>query len=139
VGTLNDAELALAIDRQREEVRAAKWRLLELENEMQVRQEELAAQVLDAAGKVTGSLSFAHTGLRFKAERVKRVTWDSDKLKALAATMPWDHVEKLFDIKFTVPERIYGAIHSPELLSKLDECRTTQVGELEVKYVGADA
>jgi hypothetical protein len=132
----DDRRLAELIAQERQHVAVCRERLADMEAELGRRQELTAAEILQAAGKETGTLAFSHGGMKFKAERAKKVTWDSDKLKAIAQGMPWEMAQRLFDIEFRVPENTYKAIHSPELIAKLDEARTTKTGDLRVVFVG---
>jgi DNA invertase Pin-like site-specific DNA recombinase len=135
---LDDRTLADAIATARRTIADNKAGLADMEAELSRRHADTAADILAKAGKDTGTLTFAFNGMRFKAEVAKKIEWDSDKLKAIAAGMPWNQVERLFDIKFSVPERIYNAIHSPEMVATLNAARTTRVGELKVSFVGFD-
>jgi hypothetical protein len=138
IEAMSDQDLAREIQEARAALANEKTLLAMMEGEMSRRQETLAADVLRAAGKEVGTLSFALEGMKFKAEVAKKVEWDSEKLKGIAATLPWAAVNRLFDIKFSVPERTYAAVHDPELLAKLDEARTTKIGDLKVSFLGFD-
>lgn len=61
------------------------------------------------------------------------VAWDQDKLKALAATMPWADVKHYFDIKFSVKESVYKAVPPSPLKVALDDARTTMIGGIAVE------
>jgi hypothetical protein len=136
--SMTDLQLAQLTERARADLAVAKTVLSGLEGEISRRQETLAADLLRVAGKETGSVSFTANGMKYKAEAAKKVEWDSGKLKEIAGTLPWSHVERLFDIKFSVPERTYGALHDPELVARLNTARTTKIGDLKVSFVGFD-
>lgn len=122
----------------RAQLATAKRALAAVEGELDRRKVGEGVAVLESAGKDHGTATFSSEGMRFKVEAKKKVTWDSEKLKEVAATLSWETVEKIFDIKFSVPEKIYGAITDGELLQQINGCRTTEIGEPKVVFVGFD-
>lgn len=76
----------------------------------------------------TGSLPL-QDGITAKFKVDREVKWDSDKLMAVAQTLPWERVNALFKIVFSMPEKIYAGVAalSPELREKIDEARTTVI------------
>lgn len=139
VTKMTDAALSGSIIESRKILKLAKSNLATLENELSDRQCETAAKLMQAANKEDGSLTFEHGGMKFKAEAKKTVTWDSGKLQAVAATMEWTTVERLFDIKFSVRELVYKAISDESLHDKLTAARTTKTADMKVSLVDGGA
>jgi hypothetical protein len=131
-----DDQLAKAIIDGRIALASSKRALEMLETVMQERQAATAAHLLADTGKPDGSLTFTRDGMKFKAEINKTVKWDNAKLQAIAATMPWAMVERLFDIKFSVPELKFKAIIDADMLAKLTEARTTTRSPVKVSFLG---
>ncbi len=91
-----------------------------------------AKNLLIEQGKSHGIVNLAcQDGIVAKADTKMTVKWDSDKLQAIAQTMPWDRVKSLFKISFSMTETIYKGVEAvaPDLRAKIDEARTTQIGE----------
>ena len=111
---------------------AAKGRALRLSQELAARFGDAAKHALTEAGKSHGAISLPmQDGFVVKADAKQTVKWDSDKLQAVAQTLPWERVVALFGIKFTMSETIYKGVAalSPELRAKIDAARTTTIGE----------
>lgn len=104
-----------------------------LQEELGFRLSPEAAQLFAAAGKDAGDVTFTtHGGLKFKASVSKTVKWDGEKLKAIAATMEWPAVQRLFKVDFAVPEATFKAILDDDLRKKLEDARTTKLGDLKI-------
>lgn len=97
---------------------------------------------LRAAGKLKdgGSKTVEEYGCKFTLEASKDVKWDSAKLQAVAAQLPWAQVEHIFKIKFEISETVYkqlkasvaAGMFSAELMKQIDEARTFTVGEAKI-------
>ena len=85
----------------------------------------LAAALADA-GKTQGSITAEVDGVKLNYELKPKITWDSKRLQAVAAEMPWDKVEKIFSIKFSVKETTYKALTDDALIASLNEARTVE-------------
>ena len=103
-----------------------------LDTELQRRTQQTGISRLEMLGKDHGVARFDHEGIALKVAANKVVKWDNDKLKAIAAALPWNAVEKLFDIKFSVPELTYKAVVDEDLLTKLNGARTTRIDPVKV-------
>lgn len=131
---------ALSLAELRDHLLAAEARKATAVAEIGVLQEEIsfrlspeAAQLFAAAGKDAGDVTFTtHGGLKFKASVSKTVKWDNAKLQAIAATMEWPVAQRLFKIDFAVPEATFKAILDDELRKKLEDARTTKLGDLKI-------
>ena len=91
----------------------------------------LAAALADA-GKTQGSITAEVDGVKLNYELKPKITWDSKRLQAVAAEMPWDKVEKIFSIKFSVKETTYKALTDDALIASLNEARTVEHTEPKI-------
>lgn len=110
---------------------AAKGRAQRVSQELSARYAESAIRSLSEAGKSHGTVTIPlQDGFSVKGDAKQTVKWDSDKLQEIAQTLPWDRVNALFGIKFTMSETIYKGVSalSPELRAKIDAARTTTIG-----------
>lgn len=111
---------------------AAKGRALRLSQELQARFADAAKLALDQAGKTHGSITLPmQDGFALKTDTKQTVKWDSVKLQEVAQALPWDRVNALFKIAFSMSETIYKGVAalSPDLRAKIDAARTTTIGE----------
>ena len=125
-------ELLAEQDAIASDLSAAKGRGVRLSQELQARFADGAKQSLVQLGKSHGSVSLPmQDGFVVKADAKQTVKWDSEKLQAVAQTLPWERVVALFGIKFTMSETIYKGVAalSPDLRAKIDDARTTTIGE----------
>jgi len=132
---LSLADIAGLIGGNTELIDFHKARIAELQNEVTRRLGESAQRAYEQAGKESGALSLElQDGLTAKMSIDKKIAWDSAKLMAIAQTMPWDRVEALFKIVFSVPENTYKGVAAadPELQKKLDDARTTTLSPVKI-------
>ena len=125
-------ELLAEQDAAAMDVAAAKGRTLRVSQELQRRYADSAKSALAQAGKDYGSISLPlQDGFVVKADAKQTVKWDSDKLQAVAQTLPWERVNALFGITFKMSETIYKGVAalSPDLRAKIDAARTTTIAE----------
>lgn len=100
-------------------------------------------QIIQNAGKDKdgGSTTVELFGAKFNVEAEKKVKWDSAKLQALAATMPWPMVNAIFKIKFEIAEAKYkdlvtnagAGMFDPAILKAINDARTVEIGEAKIK------
>jgi hypothetical protein len=93
----------------------------------------------EVANKMAGDITLAVDGIKLKGKIPKKVTWDNVKLQVLASSMPWERASKIFDIKFSVPEKNYSAVSIGDdaaLLAALDAARTVEFGDLKIEVAG---
>lgn len=84
-------------------------------------------------GKSHGSLTIKSLpGVVVKADISQTVSWDQEKLKAIAGTLDWPTAQQLFKITFTVPEAVYKNMLPGELKDKLTDARTTKTGDIKI-------
>lgn len=93
---------------------------------------ELANKRFAAADKQSGELTIDVGSMKLKAKIDKKVEWDSPALRAVAGSMPWELAQQIFDIKMTVPERIYTALTDADLKARITEARTVKYGNLKI-------
>lgn len=91
-------------------------------------------QELQALGKTDGEVTREFDGIRMTYAMKPKVKWDSKKLQALASTMPWEKIEKVFKIEFSVPERTYKAITEDALLDAVKAARTVEYSAPKVVF-----
>ena len=126
------AELLAEQDAAAMDVAAAKGRSLRIGLALVARYGESAKQALAQLDKTHGTTTLPlQDGFAVKAEVKQTVKWDSAKLQEIAQILPWERVIALFKIGFSMPETIYKGVAalSPELRAKIDEARTTSIGE----------
>ena len=95
---------------------------------------------LDQAGKDAGTVNLElQDGVTAKCVATKTVKWDSKKLEAVARTMDWGRVQKLFTLKFGMSETVYKGIDAvdPELRARIDEARTVTISEPKITLIDA--
>ena len=100
--------------------------------ELERRYSESAKRFIAEAGKTHGTATLPlQDGMSAKIEIKQTVKWDSAKLQAVARELPWERVEAMFKIAFSMPEAIYKGIAalSPEMRQKIDAARTTVISE----------
>lgn len=130
--TATYAELLAEQDAAAQDTAAAKGRTLRLTQELQRRLGESGKAALLQADKTHGTTSLQmQDGMVAKVEVKQTVKWDSAALQELAQTLPWERVNAMFSIKFSMSETIYKGIaaFSPEMRAKIDAARTTTLGE----------
>ena len=89
---------------------------------------------LTAAGKQEGEISREIDGVKMTFAIKPKVKWDGKKLEAIASTLPWATVTKVFKIEFTVPEKTFKAMTDDGLLSKLSDARTVEYSDPKVVF-----
>lgn len=92
----------------------------------------------DFAGKQSGDVTSIIQGIKLKASIDKKVKWDTKKLMAVAATLPWDKAQQLFKFELAVPETVYNALTDDTLKKQITDARTVNYGDLRVTFVAAN-
>ena len=103
-----------------------------IQNALNERTKDRLAAALAEAGKTQGSITVDIDGVKLNYELKPKITWDSKRLQAVAAEMPWDKVEKIFSIKFSVKETTYKALTDDALIASLNEARTVEHTEPKI-------
>lgn len=118
-----------------------KERMAALQIELNRRLGEQIKAAFDAADKSHGDVTIALAdGFSVKANISKRVSWDSDKLMSIARDLPWERVNAIFKVGFSITETNYKglAAGSPELVDRVNAARTEVFGEPKITLKSAD-
>lgn len=134
VADLTVAELREAVVIHQSVIDSAKEQMDLIQVELRKRYEPILAKALAEQEKHHGQHTFEVDGIKLTAEITARRDWDSDKLKAIARTMPYDQVERLFAIKFSVPEKNYNAVRDEKLLDQLIDARTVKYSDAKITF-----
>lgn len=92
-------------------------------------------RMMTAAGKASGDVTWTlPDGTKFKGSISKTVKYDSDKLREIAGTMPWDKAQQIFKIELSVPEANYQAAQKldPKLADRIADARTVRFGDIKI-------
>lgn len=131
------ALLAAQQEAQAEVANTKAW-AIRIQSEIDVRLRDSAKAAFTQQQKVSGTLSMSlQDGIIAKVDIDKDVKWDSDKLLAVAQTLPWDCVRSLFKLAVSVPENTYKVLKDvdPALAAKVDEARTVKYSDPKIKLV----
>lgn len=134
IDTLTVSELREAASIHQSVIDSAKEQMDTIQTELRKRFQNRLLDALIQQEKQHGQHTFEVDGVKLKAEITARRDWDSDKLKAIARSMPYDQVERLFDIKFAVPEKNYAAVRDEKLLDQLIDARTVKYSEPKISF-----
>jgi len=129
VNELTIAELREAVVVHQTVIDSAKEQMDVIQQELQSRFNAMLTSHLQGMEKNHGQMTFEVEGIKLAGEITARRDWDSEKLKAIAKSMPYDEVERLFAIKFTVPEKAFNAVRDEKLLDKLIDARTVKYSD----------
>lgn len=135
LGELSLQALHNSIRETTADLEACKSWLGQLNAEVSARLGSSAKAAFEQAGKEHGTLTLPlQGGLAAKVEIGKRVEWDSGKLLAIAQSMPWERVNQIFKIAFSVSETTYKGIAAVDatLKAQIDEARTVKLGEPKI-------
>lgn len=130
-----DAELGVEIKEAQAARKLIAERLLAVANSTG----ENAFDALDPAEARAGTQTIVFkshdadgTEYRLTGEVKKTVDWDSKALLAAAAALPWDTVQEIFKIEFSVPEKTWNAIKEGAFVT--DDTRAAIAAARSVKY-----
>ena len=104
----------------------AKKQIEEIKGELLNRYKDEALQEIFARGKEHGEHTIEKDGVKIVCEVGHKVTWDTEKLKAIASTLSPETVQRLLKVTITVPERVYQSVTEKDLLDKLTDARTVK-------------
>ena len=134
VEQLTIADLREAAARHATVIDSAKEQMDIIQTELRRRFEASFKDALAQQEKQHGQHTFEVDGIKLTAEITARREWDSDKLKAIARTMPYDRVERLFAIKFSVPEKVFAGVRDEKLLDQLIDARTVKYTDTKITF-----
>ena len=128
------AELRSLVADINETIAAQKRMVDDITAELTRRFGDSFAAELAAAGKQHGEISREVDGVKLTYSLDRKVKWDTKQLQAVAASLPWATVERVFKIKFEVPEPTYKALTDDSLRARLDEARTVEYAQPKVTF-----
>lgn len=134
IDTLTVSELREAAGIHQTVIDSAKEQMDLIQTELRRRFEPVLAKALAEQDKQHGQTTFEADGVKLTAEITARRDWDSEKLKAIARSMPYDQVERLFAIKFSVPEKTFAAVRDEKLLDQLIDARTVKYSDPKITF-----
>ena len=127
--------LLSVITEAQQDVTDAKVWLAHVQAELTARLAPSVKSELAALNKPAGTVNMTlQGGMSAKGVVDKKIEWDSEKLIAIAQTMPWARVIKIFKIDFGVAEKIYEGIKATDedLAAQLDKARTVKYGDPKI-------
>lgn len=83
--------------------------------------------------KTHGSVSRDFDGVKLTYEVKQTVSWDQEKLRALWEALPSYVGNKLVEVKFSVPERMFACQTDPALIDALVDARITKLSAPTIK------
>jgi hypothetical protein len=129
------AELRDAASIQNNIVDAAKARLADIQSELTTRFADVIKSALEDEGKTHGQHTFESEGVKLTSEVRATVKWDSPKLELVARSLPYDQVQRMFKIEFSVPEKSFQSVTDNTLKDKLLDARTVKYSEPKFTFV----
>jgi len=106
----------------------------EVERELLSRLGASFSDQLAKSGRQHGDLTDELDGVKLTYSVKNKVDWDQDALKKIAATMPWNMVERVFKIEFGVPEKTFKALVDQSLIDNLTLARTVKYSEPKITF-----
>ena len=91
------------------------------------------AAEMTAREKTHGSVSKDIDGVKLTYEVKQTVSWDQEKLRALWEALPSYVGNKLVEVKFSVPERMFACQTDPALIDALVDARITKLSAPTIK------
>lgn len=134
-------DLYVALEQRKREMDQAKGQAAVVAEEIYRRLEGSAKQAFEQSGKSHGKMTLPlQDGLVAEVDMPRTVKWDSEKLQAVAQTLPWERVAAMFKIAFSMPEAIYKGVSAldPALRAKIDDARTEVYGTPKITLARAD-
>jgi len=92
----------------------------------------LASAVYQREGKPDGTIKFASGDHIFKSVIGKTVSYDSEMLREIATSIPWQQAQEIFKIKLDVSETTFKKLEDQELKQRIMAARTVKYGEPKI-------
>ena len=134
IETISVARLRELHDEHLTQQAASKRAVETIKAELLRRYKDTAVMEIHGRGKEHGECTITQDGVKVLCEIGNTVTWDTEKLKAIAATLPADTVKRLFKVAITVPETVYKSITEKDLLDKVTDARTVRYSEPKFSF-----
>lgn len=109
-----------------------------IRNELANRFSAEAIMQIHGRGKEYGEQTLEKDGVKIVCEINHKVTWDTEKLKAIAASLPQDVVHRLFKVTISVPETVFKSVTEKDLLDKLTDARTVRIDEPKFSFPASE-
>jgi hypothetical protein len=121
-------------DQNKNLIDSAKAFNAEIESELLDRYGKSLAAELSDSGRQHGDVTGEIDGVKVTYSVKNKVEWDQDSMKAIAGSMPWNMVERIFKIEFAVAERTFKALTDQSLIDKLNDARTVKYSEPKISF-----
>lgn len=130
---MNISDLIANIENNRDTIAFLKERNSQLEAQLlALTSSDFVAEMV-AREKTHGSVSKDIDGVKLTYEIKQTVSWDQEKLRALWEALPSAVGNKLIDIKFNVPERMFACQTDSALIDALVDARITKLSAPTIK------
>lgn len=134
--TMSVGELVAGIKAYGNAASVIKTNLNALNAELARRSDAAADQKYADENKQHGVVHFTLDNVPLTADISKKVEWDSNKLMAVAAKLPWEKVQTLFKIEMSMGEKVFAVIDAgaiaPEIVADIKAARTVKYGEPKI-------
>jgi hypothetical protein len=108
--------------------------LKQIESEILRRYRGSLEKVLQERHQQHGEAIIEVDDVKLKLGITKTVSWDSDKLKEIAADLESELQATLFNVKITIPERTWDEVSSTPAGKLLAAARTVKYSEPKVSF-----
>lgn len=130
---MNISDLIANIENNRDTIAFLKERNSQLEAQLlALTSSDFVAEMV-AREKTHGSVSKCIDGVKLTYEVKQTVSWDQEKLRALWEALPSYVGNKLVEVKFSVPERMFACQTDPALIDALVDARITKLSAPTIK------
>lgn len=130
---MNIKDLIANIENNRDTIAFLKERNSQLEAQLlALTSSDFVAEMV-AREKTHGSVSKDIDGVKLTYEIKQTVSWDQEKLRALWEALPSYVGNKLVEVKFSVPERMFACQTDPALIDALVDARITKLSAPTIK------
>lgn len=130
---MNIQDLIANIENNRDTIAFLKERNSQLEAQLlALTSSDFVAEMV-AREKTHGSVSREIDGVKLTYEVKQTVSWDQEKLRALWEALPSYVGNKLVEVKFSVPERMFACQTDPALIDALVDARITKLSAPTIK------
>lgn len=130
---MNIQDLIANIENNRDTIAFLKERNSQLEAQLlALTSSDFVAEMI-AREKTHGSVSKDINGVKLTYEVKQTVSWDQEKLRALWEALPSYVGNKLVEVKFSVPERMFACQTDPALIDALVDARITKLSAPTIK------